>query len=111
MKLELIFDEQFDDFKLRRGPIIYDFYDLSADRWFPKRVSKLSLSLLSLRRCAVVSYPSPNSLLGVGLKLNGEFCPSLIYCLEIGDIFKFGIRVNDDTGARDRYSSWSPSSS
>jgi hypothetical protein len=82
-----------------------DLEDFKANNCCPKRDSKFSLSLLPRRRCEEVSKPSHGYLFGVTLKLKGEFCSSLVCFFEMGDMFKFGMRDRDESGAKDRYSS------
>lgn len=50
-------------------------------------------------------------LFGVAMKFIGEYYTSLVCYLDIGDMFKVGRRMTEDTGANDLCSSWSPSSS
>ena len=112
-RLEFSRDEgAFEDLRLWRGPNIKDFDAFISVKWWPKSVSKFSLILPGLCKWTVVPPAAPTILLlGVALKFIGEYYASLVCYLDIGDMFKFGMRVSEDTGASDLSSSWSPSSS
>lgn len=113
LKLEFSRDESaFEDLTLWRGANIKDYDTFISVKWCLKSVSKFSLFLPGLCRCSVVPPAAPTILLfGVAMKFIGEYYTSLVCYLDIGDMFKVGRRMTEDTGANDLCSSWSPSSS